>query len=93
LQPADVEGGTATISNLGSHGIDAFTPILNGAQSAILGIGRIAPRPIVRNTELVIGRTCVLSLTFDHRVTDGVPAAQLLDAVARRMNEESFLLF
>lgn len=93
LQPADVEGGTATISNLGNHGIDAFTPILNGAQSAILGIGRIAPRPIVRNTELVIGRTCVLSLTFDHRVTDGVPAAQLLDAVARRMNEESFLLF
>lgn len=90
LQPADVEGGTATISNLGSHGIDAFTPILNGSQSAILGIGRIVQRPVVRNGELAIGYTCVLSLTFDHRVADGVPAARLLDAVVCRMNDEQF---
>jgi pyruvate dehydrogenase E2 component (dihydrolipoamide acetyltransferase) len=90
LQPADVEGGTATISNLGSHGIDAFTPILNGSQSVILGIGRIVQRPIVRNAALAIGHTCVLSLTFDHRVVDGAPAALLLDAVVRRMNDEQF---
>jgi pyruvate dehydrogenase E2 component (dihydrolipoamide acetyltransferase) len=90
LQPAHLEGGTATISNLGGHGIDAFTPILNGSQSAILGIGRIVRRPVVRNAELAIGQTCVLSLTFDHRVADGAPAALLLDAVARRMNDESF---
>ncbi len=90
LQPAHLEGGTATISNLGSHGVDAFTPILNGSQSAILGIGRIAHRPVVRNGELAIGHTCILSLTFDHRVADGAPAALLLDAVVRRMNDELF---
>ena len=91
LQPADVEGGSATISNLGAQGIDAFTPILNGLQSVILGIGRIAERPIVRKGSLAVGHTCVLSLTFDHRVTDGAPAALLLDAVVRRMNDEKFL--
>ena len=90
LQPAHLESGTATISNLGGHGIDAFTPILNGSQSAILGIGRIAQRPIVREGQLAIGQTCVLSITFDHRVADGAPAALLLNAVVRRMNDESF---
>jgi pyruvate dehydrogenase E2 component (dihydrolipoamide acetyltransferase) len=90
LLPDDVERGTATISNLGSHGIDAFTPILNGSQSVILGIGRILQRPVVCHSELAIGYTCVLSLTFDHRVTDGAPAALLLDAVVRRMNDEQF---
>lgn len=90
LQPAHLEGGTATISNLGVHGIDAFTPILNGSQAAILGIGRIAERPIARDGQLTVGQTCVLSLTFDHRVADGAPAALLLDAVARRINDESF---
>ncbi len=92
LQPADVEAGTATVSNLGGHGIDAFTPILNGSQSAILGIGRIVQRPVVRNDELAIGHTCMLSLTFDHRVADGAPAALLLDAVVRRMNDEQFFI-
>lgn len=90
MQPADVEGGTATISNLGSQGVDAFTPILNGSQSVILGIGRIVQRPVVRNAELSIGHTCMLSLTFDHRVADGAPAAMLLDAIVRRMNDEQF---
>jgi len=92
LHPTDLEGGTATISNLGNHGVDAFTPILNGAQSVILGIGRIVRRPVVRNNELAIGHTCILSLTFDHRVTDGAPAALLVDAVARRMNDERFFV-
>jgi len=90
LQPAHLDGGTATISNLGVHGIDAFTPILNGSQAAILGIGRIAERPVSRGGQLAVGHTCVLSLTFDHRVADGAPAALLLDAVARRMTDESF---
>lgn len=90
LQPADIEAGTTTVSNLGSHGVDAFTPILNGSQSVILGIGRIIQRPVVRNAELAIGHTCVLSLTFDHRVADGAPAALLLDAVVRRMNDQQF---
>jgi pyruvate/2-oxoglutarate dehydrogenase complex dihydrolipoamide acyltransferase (E2) component len=90
LSPSDVEGGTASISNLGAYGIDAFTPILNGPQSVILGIGRVAERPVARNGALSLGHTCVLSLTFDHRVADGVPAARLLDSIARQMNDEHF---
>jgi pyruvate dehydrogenase E2 component (dihydrolipoamide acetyltransferase) len=92
LRPVDTEGGTATITNLGGHGIDGFTPILNPPQSVILGIGRIAARPVVREGVLGVGRTCVLSLTFDHRVADGAPAARLLGEVVHRMNDESFLL-
>jgi len=91
LKPADVGGATATITNLGAFGIDAFTPIINPPQSAILGIGRIQARPVIRGGQLAVGQTVVLSLTFDHRVADGVPAAQLLDVVARLMNDESYL--
>lgn len=89
LRPQDVLGGTATVTNLGAHGIDAFTPVLNPPQSAILGVGRIAQRPVVENGKIAVGWTCVLSLTFDHRVTDGAPAADLLAAVARRMNDRT----
>ena len=85
LRPQDVLGGTATVTNLGAHGVDAFTPVLNPPQSAILGVGRIAERPVVEDGRLAAAWTCVLSLTFDHRVTDGAPAAELLAAVARRM--------
>jgi len=91
LKPDDLAGGTVTITNLGASGIDGFTPIINPPQSAILGIGRILARPVVRDNQVVAGQTCVLSLTFDHRVTDGVPAAQLLDVVARLMTDEAFL--
>ncbi|HEV7508100.1 MAG TPA: dihydrolipoamide acetyltransferase family protein [Thermoanaerobaculia bacterium] len=87
LRPQDVLGGTATVTNLGAHGVDAFTPVLNPPQSAILGVGRIAQRPVVEDGQIGVGWTCVLSLTFDHRVTDGAPAADLLAAVARRMSE------
>lgn len=91
LRPEDMVGGTATISNLGAHGIDAFTPILNPPQSVILGIGRIAPRPIICNGQVTAGHTCILSLTFDHRVTDGAPAAQLLDTIARLIIDDEYL--
>ncbi|MBM4419671.1 MAG: 2-oxo acid dehydrogenase subunit E2 [Chloroflexi bacterium] len=91
LRPEDMAGGTFTISNLGLLGVDAFTPIINPPQSAILGIGRIQPRPVVREGTLAIGRTCVLSLTFDHRVADGAPAARLLDALVRRLGDREVL--
>lgn len=89
--PADLLGGTATVSNLGAHGVDAFTPVLNPPQSAILGVGRITQRAVVEDGRLIAAPTCVLSLTFDHRVADGAPAAQLLAAVARRMSDASYL--
>jgi pyruvate/2-oxoglutarate dehydrogenase complex dihydrolipoamide acyltransferase (E2) component len=91
LRPADVAGGTASISNLGAYGVDAFTPILNPPQSAILGIGRIAERAVAEDGRIVLSATCVLSLTFDHRVADGAPAAQLLEWVARRMSDPHYL--
>ncbi len=91
LRPQDVLGGTATVTNLGAHGVDAFTPVLNPPQSAILGVGRIAQRPVVENGQIAVAWTCVLSLTFDHRATDGAPAADLLDAVARRMGNADTL--
>jgi pyruvate dehydrogenase E2 component (dihydrolipoamide acetyltransferase) len=92
LRPEENVEGTATISNLGAYGVDAFTPILNPPQSLILGIGRIVPRPIVLDGQLALGRTCFLSLTFDHRVADGAPAAQVLESVAQRMLDESYLM-
>ncbi len=88
LRPQDVLGGTSTVTNLGAHGVDAFTPVLNPPQSAILGVGRIAQRPVVEDGQITVGWTCVLSLTFDHRVTDGAPAADLLAAMARRIEEK-----
>ena len=83
LRPAELMGATATISNLGGHHIDGFTPILNGPQAVILGIGRIAEKPVVREGRLAVGHTCTLSLTFDHRIGDGVPAARFLDSLVR----------
>jgi pyruvate dehydrogenase E2 component (dihydrolipoamide acetyltransferase) len=87
----DMADGTITITNLGAYSVDAFSPIINPPQSAILGIGRIAERPVAREGQLTVGRTSVLSLTFDHRVVDGAPAAQLLGRVADLMNDEGFL--
>jgi pyruvate dehydrogenase E2 component (dihydrolipoamide acetyltransferase) len=91
LRADDLTGATSTISNLGRFGVDGFTPVLNPPQSTILGIGRIQQRAVVRGDQLVPAQTCVLSLTFDHRVADGVPAAQMLDLIAMRMTDEKYL--
>jgi pyruvate/2-oxoglutarate dehydrogenase complex dihydrolipoamide acyltransferase (E2) component len=92
LRTEDLSGGTSTITNLGAFGIDSFTPVINPPQASILGIGRIKPRLQVREDgSFYAANTCWLSLTFDHRVADGAPAAQLLDGVARRMNDVDYL--
>ncbi len=80
----DLRGSTFTISNLGMYGIDAFTPIINLPECAILGMGRIASRPVVVDeaTEAVaVRKMMALSLTFDHRVVDGATAARFLQRV------------
>jgi len=64
---------------------DAFTPILNLPQAAILGIGRIVQEPVVREGRVEVGETLSLSLTFDHRVTDGAPAARWLQSLSQRI--------
>lgn len=79
--PADLSGGTFSVTNLGHLGVDAFTPIINLGEAAILGVGRIAERPVVRNGRVRPARTVVLSLTFDHRIVDGAPAARFLREV------------
>lgn len=88
LSSDDVLAGTVTVTNLGAHGVDAFTPVLNPPQAAILGIGRIQKKPVVDGDAVVPGSTCVLSLTFDHRVSDGAPAAQLLAALAAVISDK-----
>jgi pyruvate dehydrogenase E2 component (dihydrolipoamide acetyltransferase) len=81
----EIEGGTFTISNLGAFGADAFTPIVNPPQCAILGIGRIIDRPMVVDGRVEVRPTTWLSLTFDHRIVDGAPAARFLQALAERL--------
>ncbi len=82
-----MQGGTFTITNLGMYGIDAFTPIINLPQAAILGIGRIACKPAVHDGEVVPRQMVALSLTFDHRVVDGAPAARFLNTVREYIAE------
>jgi len=81
LAPAETEGGVFSVTNLGPWGVDAFTPLLNPPQTAILGMGRARPRPAVRDGAVVPRTLMTLSLTFDHQVVDGAPAAAFLAAV------------
>jgi pyruvate dehydrogenase E2 component (dihydrolipoamide acetyltransferase) len=81
----EVEGGTFTISNLGSFGADAFTPIVNPPQCAILGVGRIVDKPVAVAGAVEVRPTLWLSLTFDHRIVDGAPAARFLQQLGDRL--------
>ena len=87
LSLQDLQGGSATLSNLGSHGVDSFQPILNPPQSVILAAGSIAKRPLVVGDRVEAAETLILSLSADHRVLDGVPAATFLAAIARMIEE------
>ncbi|MBP8108135.1 MAG: 2-oxo acid dehydrogenase subunit E2 [Caldilineaceae bacterium] len=89
----DLHGGTFTVTNLGMYEIDAFTPIINLPECAILGVGRIVPKQIVVDAEaerLAIRHMMFLSLTFDHRLVDGAPAARFLQRVKQYV-ERPFL--
>ena len=86
-RPEDVTGGTFTITNLGTYDIDAFTPIINPPQVAILGVGRAVDKPVVKKGQITQATMMFLSLTFDHRVVDGAPAAEFLQAVKGRLED------
>ena len=86
LRVEEVEGGTFTITNLGTYGVDAFTPIINHGEAAILGIGRIVEKPAVYRSEIARRSMMTLSLTFDHRIVDGAPAAAFLQTVVETFN-------
>jgi pyruvate dehydrogenase E2 component (dihydrolipoamide acetyltransferase) len=82
LAASELQGGTFTVTSLGALGIDAFTPIIHYPECAILGIGRIRRCPVVIDDQIVIRDQVTLSLTFDHRITDGVPAARFLQTLS-----------
>lgn len=92
LNRDELTGGTFTVSNAGMYGVEVFTPIINWPECAILGVGRIAERAVVRDGQIIARPVMWLSLTFDHRIVDGAPAAQFLDRV-RRLLESPYLLF
>ena len=83
LSATESEGGTFTVTNLGAFGVDAFTPLLNPPQCAILGVGRVQRRAVARGKRVVARPQLTLSLTFDHRVVDGAPAATFLQTLAQ----------
>lgn len=92
LTPGELQGGTFTVTNLGNFGVDGFTPIINPPECAILGVGRILKKPVVHEDEIVARSMLTLSLTFDHRVVDGAPAAQFLQTVAGYIEAPYLLL-
>ena len=89
ITPAELSGGTFTVSNLGSFGVESFTPILNPPQAAILGVGAVSWRPI---GEQAVQQQIALSLTIDHRLIDGAPAARFLETLCARIAELDVLL-
>jgi pyruvate dehydrogenase E2 component (dihydrolipoamide acetyltransferase) len=91
ILPDELEGGTFTITNLGMYDIDAFTPVINMPQAAILGIGRIQKKPTCIQGAIVARDLMTLSLVFDHRIIDGAPAARFLQHI-KNIIEEPFKL-
>jgi len=91
LSPDDLANGTFTISNLGFADIDFFTPIIRPPESAILGVGRIVGKAVVKNDAIVPEQRIGLSLTFDHRIIDGAPGARFLKTV-KEMIEDPVLM-
>lgn len=92
LAPDEMKGASCTITNIGSAGGQWFTPVINHPEVAILGIGRIAQKPIVREGEIVAAPVLALSLSFDHRIIDGATAQNALNHIKRLLNDPELLL-
>jgi pyruvate dehydrogenase E2 component (dihydrolipoamide acetyltransferase) len=90
--PDELSGSTFTITNLGMFEIDAFTPIINLPEAAILGVGRIKECVAVVDGEIAVRKMMWLSLTFDHRLVDGAPAARFLQRIKQYVEEPYLLL-
>lgn len=89
LKFSEMQGGVFTVTSLGAYGIDAFTPIINPPQTAILGLGQIRRDPAVFENQIVPRDQMTLSLTFDHRIVDGAPAARFLQSVRQALESPS----
>jgi pyruvate dehydrogenase E2 component (dihydrolipoamide acetyltransferase) len=92
LSPAEMKGASCSITNIGSAGGQWFTPIINHPEVAILGIGRIAEKPVVKNGEIVAAPMLALSLVFDHRMIDGATAQHALNHLKRLLANPELLL-
>ena len=90
LLPDELSSGTFTLTSLGAFGVDAFTPVINYPEAAILGVGRIAEKAVALEGRLTVRTMCTLSLVFDHRLVDGAPAARFL-AYIKELVEEPYL--
>jgi pyruvate dehydrogenase E2 component (dihydrolipoamide acetyltransferase) len=94
LKAEDMQGGCFTLSNLGSFGIEAFTPIINYPETAVLGLGAISRVPsVLEDGQLGVREQIMLSLTFDHRIVDGAPAARFLQALREGIEKPADSLF
>jgi len=90
LQVDDVTGSSITISSLGGFDIDCFTPIVNLPEAAILGVGTVVDRPVVKSGKIAVAPILKLSLSFDHRAVDGAPAARFLQLLKRKLETLAF---
>ena len=88
----NLTAGTFTVTNLGAYDVESFAPIINPPQCAILGLGRIAYKPIAVGSQVVAKPTTTLTLVFDHRIIDGIPAARFLQEVKRNLENAEGLL-
>lgn len=92
LQPAEMEGSTFTVSNLGMFGITEFTSIINQPNSAILSVGAIIEKPVVRAGQIVVGNTMKVTLACDHRTVDGATGAQFLQTLRQYLENPVTML-
>lgn len=92
LDPSEMSGSTFTITNLGAYGVEHFTPVINPPEAGILGVGAAADQPVWENEGWERRRMLPLSLTFDHRILDGAPAALFLQTIKKYLEHPYFLL-
>lgn len=92
LTPNEMKGASCTITNIGSAGGQWFTPVINHPEVAILGLGRISEKPVVKNGEIVAAPVLALSLSFDHRMIDGATAQNALNHIKRLLHDPQLLL-
>ena len=92
LSPDELSGGTFTISNLGMFDIESFTAIINKPEAGILAVGKMEKKPVVQDDEIVIRPLMQLSLTYDHRIVDGAPAALFLRRIKQLLEAPGLLI-
>jgi pyruvate dehydrogenase E2 component (dihydrolipoamide acetyltransferase) len=92
LRPEEYTGATFSVSNLGMFGIDEFTAVINPPESGILAIGSITPKPVVRESEIVVRQMMRVTMSCDHRVIDGATGAKFLQTFKKILENPLYLV-